>query len=155
RRRARVPARAAPSLDPTPGDARRGPMRATRRSFLARSSTVLGIALGICLAGGTSGNAATPPPGAAVLGSAWLDRAGAHPALAAKRDLRTPWTKVGRSLREIVAGVGTGAVLGVAATTSAMEGLGLRTDHEGRVHVTVRVSSLTPDQSALLRSSGL
>ena len=34
----------------------------------------------------------------------------AHPALAEKRELRAPWTRVARPLREIVAGVGMGSL---------------------------------------------
>src|SRR5262249_30330366 len=81
--------------------------------------------------------------------------ASSHPALAEKRELRAPWTRVAQSLREIVAGVGTGSLPPGSPVTSAMRALGLRVDQASRVHVTVRVSSLTAERSALLGARGL
>jgi hypothetical protein len=118
------------------------------RSLLVAS--VIALWMGISAAAGAA--APTPPT---ALQPAARTLAAAHPALAEKWELRAPWTRVARSLREIVAGVGTGSLPPGPAVTSAMRALGLRADQASRAHVTVRVSSLTAEESALLRAHGL
>ena len=109
----------------------------------------LAVAVGLMVS--PLGYAATPW----ALLPAWRHRVTVDPALAAKPGLAAPWTKVGRPLREIVAGVDMGVVRTGRGMTSATDALGLRADQLGRVRVTVRVSSLTATQSALLRAHGL
>jgi Subtilase family len=118
------------------------------RSLLVAS--VIALCMGVSAAAGAA--APTPPT---ALQPAARTLAATHPALAEKWELRAPWTRVARSLREIVAGVGTGSLPPGPAVTSAMRALGLRADQASRVHVTVRVSSLTGEESALLRARGL
>jgi hypothetical protein len=118
------------------------------RSLLVLAAVVLQV--------GLSGSADAAVAGSpTALQPAGGTPASSHPALAEKRDLRAPWTRVARSLREIVAGVASGALPPGAPVASAMRARGLRADQANRVHVTVRVSGLTADQSALLRARGL
>src|SRR5215475_13239066 len=118
------------------------------RSLLVVAAIVLQV--------GLSGSADSAVAGfPAALQPAGRSLASSHPALAEKRDLRAPWTRVARSLREIVAGVGSGALPPGPPVASAMRARGLRADQANRVHVTVRVSGLTPGQGALLRARGL
>jgi hypothetical protein len=83
-----------------------------------------------------------------LLGLATATRAAA-PALAEKSALAAPWTKVDRALRETLAGAGPSARGEVNAVNPVRE------DRTGRVHLSVYVSSLTEDQSALLQARGL
>jgi hypothetical protein len=81
--------------------------------------------------------------------------AGRHPALAAKPGLVGAWTKVGRALREVVAELDQDGAARGAVAASTIRDPGLRMREDGRAHVTLRVASLTPGQSALLRARGL
>src|SRR5215470_13145358 len=118
------------------------------RSLLVVAAVVLQV--------GLSGSADAAVAGfPTALQPAGRSPASSHPALAEKPELRAPWTRVARSLREIVAGVGSGALPPGPPVASAMRARGLRADQANRVHVTVRVASLTAEQSALLRARGL
>jgi len=102
------------------------------RSLLVLAAIVLRV--------GLSGSADAAVAGfPAALQPAGRSLASSHPALAEKQDLRAPWTRVARSLREIVAGVGSGALPPGPPVASAMSARGLRADQANRVHVTVRV----------------
>ncbi|HJQ83313.1 MAG TPA: S8 family serine peptidase [Candidatus Binatia bacterium] len=69
----------------------------------------------------------------------------AHPALAEKGRLASPWTKVARALRETVdAGQPVDLLRGALPARA-----------DGRLRVTVHVASLTAEQSAALRTAGL
>jgi hypothetical protein len=108
------------------------------RSLLVVAAVVLQV--------GLSGSADAAVAGfPTALQPAGRSPASGHPALAEKRELRAPWTRVARSLREIVAGVGSGALPPGAPVASAMRARGLRADQANRVHLTVRVSGLTAD----------
>ncbi len=105
-------------------------------------------------AGAQAPSGAAPSPG--VPGSLWsLEPLELQPALAPKERLTAPWSKVEHHLRERVARPEAALRRAASAAREVVEAAGVRVAEDGRVHVTVRVASLTAAQRALLVSRGL